>query len=291
MDELIDIHPHVISPDTDRYPLSPLGGNQSTWSKHPVSYDDLVRAMDEAGVAKAVVVQASTAYGHDNTYLAEAVAAHPDRLTGVCSVDVLAQDAIAVLKGWQDRGMVGLRLFTTGSTMPGQAGWLDDPRSFPVWDYAAETGLPICVQMQPEGIVLLRNLLDRFPRAKVVIDHLARPVLSDGPPYAAAAGLFGLAAYPGVHLKLTLRNILAAGQGNSTVPAFLSHLIGAFGANRIAWGSNYPAAEKPLAELVAAAGEAFVTLSDDDRRWLTSGTARALYPVLNHMQAGVRTHA
>jgi L-fuconolactonase len=30
---IVDIHPHVIATDNVRYPLQPLGGNQSTWSR------------------------------------------------------------------------------------------------------------------------------------------------------------------------------------------------------------------------------------------------------------------
>ena len=40
-------------------------------------------------VDKSALVQASTCYGHDNSYVADAVAAHPDRFTGVFSVDKL----------------------------------------------------------------------------------------------------------------------------------------------------------------------------------------------------------
>src|SRR5437868_10597106 len=40
-------------------------------------------------------------------------------------------------------GLTGLRLFTTGSTMPGQADWLDDPRSFPAWELAEKSNLPV----------------------------------------------------------------------------------------------------------------------------------------------------
>jgi hypothetical protein len=29
----IDIHPHIIADDTKRYPLAPLGGHQSDWSR------------------------------------------------------------------------------------------------------------------------------------------------------------------------------------------------------------------------------------------------------------------
>src|SRR5512146_1118201 len=92
----IDIHPHIIAADIKRYPLAPLGGHQSDWSRtRPVTVEQLVAAMDTAGVQKAASVQASTCYGHDNSYVADAVAAYPKRFTGVFSVDVLAPDAAA----------------------------------------------------------------------------------------------------------------------------------------------------------------------------------------------------
>ena len=88
MSGIIDVHPHVIASDTKRYPLSPLSGRQSDWSRErPVDFERMIAAMDEAGVAKAALVQASTCYGYDNAYLADAVAARPERFTGVFSVD------------------------------------------------------------------------------------------------------------------------------------------------------------------------------------------------------------
>jgi len=49
--KVADIHPHIISSDTRRYPLAPLGGEQSGWSqKRPVSFEQLIAAMDQAGV-------------------------------------------------------------------------------------------------------------------------------------------------------------------------------------------------------------------------------------------------
>ncbi len=145
----------------------------------------MVAAMDEAGVDKAALVHASTAYGYDNTYVAEAVAAHPKRFAGVFSVDVLAPDAVAKIEYWMQRGLTGLRLFTTGSTMRGQATWFDDPRTYPAWEYAGEVGLPVCMQMTPQGFPQLRELMRRFPEVRIILDHLARPQVVDGPPYAA----------------------------------------------------------------------------------------------------------
>jgi len=71
---LIDIHPHIIS----RMMFATRGaalGVQSDWSRErPVTIDDMIVAMDEAGVEKSAIVQASTCYGHDNSYLAESIA-------------------------------------------------------------------------------------------------------------------------------------------------------------------------------------------------------------------------
>src|SRR6201997_5603155 len=121
---VIDIHPHIVSPDTQRYPLAPLGGVQSTWSsEQPTTYQQLLKAMDDAGVDKAAIVHSSTAYGYDNSYVADAVEAVPSRFTGVFSIDVTAPDAVQKMDYWIGRGSTGMRLFTTGSTMPGQGTW------------------------------------------------------------------------------------------------------------------------------------------------------------------------
>src|SRR3989442_4726912 len=117
MSEVIDVHPHVIASDTKRYPLSPLSGRQSDWSRErPVDFERMIAAMDEAGVAKAALVQASTCYGYDNAYLADAVAARPERFTGVVSVDGSQRDAPERLDHWMNKGLTGLRLVVARHT-------------------------------------------------------------------------------------------------------------------------------------------------------------------------------
>jgi len=278
---IVDIHPHVISTDTVRYPNSPLGGHKSDWSRdRPVSVDQMLAAMDQAGIAKAALVQASTCYGHDNSYVADAVAAHPERFTGVFSVDVLAPDAAEKIRYWVERKLTGLRLFTAGSTMPNQADWLDDPRSFPAWECASEVGIPVCMQMTVKAIPQLMGMLERFPKVSVILDHLAKPTLSDGPPYAAAVGVFRLARYNNLYLKVTPRTVAEARNGKATPASFFPLLVSEFGASRIAWGSNFPASEGTLSELLKASQEGLSVLSAEDREWIFSKTALTLYPAL-----------
>src|SRR5262245_62167732 len=124
----VDIHPHIISTDESRYPRSPLFGVQSEWSRErPITLEQYLAAMDAAGVHQAAIVQASTCYGYDNSYVTDAIASHPGRLTAVGSVNLLEADAPTKIRHWMTRGLTGLRLFTGGSTKAFDPSSLDDP--------------------------------------------------------------------------------------------------------------------------------------------------------------------
>jgi len=281
MSAVIDIHPHVIATDAKRYPLAPLGGRQSDWARErPVDFGRMIAAMDKAGIAKAALVQASTSYAHDNTYVADAVAAHPGRFTGVFSIDVCTDEAPARMRYWLGRGLAGLRIFIAGHTAAARDARLDDPRSFPSWETAEKAGIPVCVQLRSAYLPQLVAMLERFPGVRVVLDHMARPVIAEGPPYAAAASLFSLARHKNLYLKLTTHNVRESRTGKATAESFFGRVVREFGASRIAWGSNYPASEGSLAQILAEAKAALASLSPADRDWIFSRTAQTLYPAL-----------
>ena len=87
--------------------------------------------------------------------------------------------------------LTGLRLFTIGSTMPDQASWLDDPKTYPAWEIrrrARSPGLPADVA---QGFPAAdRDLIERFPKVKIILDHLRAAAARDGPPYAQPQSLF-----------------------------------------------------------------------------------------------------
>jgi L-fuconolactonase len=281
MSEIIDIHPHIVSSDTQRYPLAPLGGTQSAWSsERPTTYQQLLAAMDEAGVAKAAIVHSSTAYGFDNSYVADAVLAVPTCFTGVYSIDVMASDAVKTFDYWLDRGCTGMRLFTTGSTLPNQATWFADPKTYPFWEHAAAKSIPVCVQMKQEGIPLLRQVMDKFPKVTIILDHLSRAPFEDGPSYRQAAEFLALAKYKQVYLKITPINVTPKSWGKGTPETFFGKIIETFGAPRIAWGSNFPNSVGTLSEILGAAKKAFAFAKDLDQEWIFGDTAKAFYAAL-----------
>ena len=277
----IDIHPHIISEDTAKYPRSPLFGIQSDWSKErPVTPDGLIAAMDEAGVEKAAIVQSSTCYGFDNSYVVDSVAQFPSRFTGVGSVDMLQPDAPERIRDWVKRGISGLRLFTGGSTQAFDPSTLDDRRSFPTWELCSELGLSMCIQTDPVGLAQVAGLAKRFPQVHIILDHLGRPDVTDGPPYKRASSLFGLAPFENIFLKLTPRIFGDVRKGQASAETFFPRLVEAFGSSRLAWGSNFPASEKRMKDNLVVAQNCLACLSAGDQSWIFAKTAQRLYPAL-----------
>jgi predicted TIM-barrel fold metal-dependent hydrolase len=281
--DIVDTHCHVISDDMTRYPRAPIGGKQSGWATtRPVTADGMVERMDEAGIAQAVLVQATTAYGYDNSYVLDSRETRPDRFVAVGTVDPLPPDAadhLKVVVG--EGGLSGVRLFTSGSTVPTQGEWFAAPEADPFWHKATELGVTVCLQMRlGPATEQLHTLLRRFPSVRVLLDHMGYPDIPTSPTDAGEE-VAKLAVHPGLHLKLTHRNLEPLHDAGKEAAGFLEPVLAAFGADRIAWGSNLPAADQSLPELVTLAQEVLAEVSMSERREIFAGTARRLYPDLN----------
>lgn len=280
--KIFDIHPHIISKDTTRYPIAPLGGKRSAWSEvRPVDFGELVAGMDAAGIAKAAIVHSSTTYGYDNSYLADAIADHQDRFTGVFSIDVNAHDAPKQIRYWVERGLSGLRLFAAGSTVKGDQSWIADPGAFPAWECCIELGIPVAISMRQEGLPHLERVVVRYPDARIILDHLLHAPIGDGPPYAAAAPLFAMAKHSNIYLKFTSAIIRHTRDDKATPESFLDKLLSTFGSDRIAWGSNYPAVEGALPDITADSLQTLSFLPRVDQENIFWRTAAKLYPSLS----------
>jgi predicted TIM-barrel fold metal-dependent hydrolase len=278
---IIDIHPHIISDDEQRYPPAPLFGKRSDWSQErPCTVETLIAAMDAAGIARAAVVHSSTTYGFDNSYVVDGCNRYADRLAAVGSVDMAAADAPATIRQWIGRGLVGVRIFTGGSTKDFDPAELEDPRAFPAWKVLEELGIPMCIQTGPIGLPQVTMLARRFPGVNIILDHLGRPEVQDGPPYAQAQSLFAMAALPNVYLKLTPRIFNDVTKGKANAATFFAAVVGTFGERRLAWGSNFPTSPGTLTEILATAQTGLAGLGPGEREWIFCKTAQKLYPKL-----------
>jgi L-fuconolactonase len=280
--QIIDSHCHILSEDTNTYPFSPLGGKESVWARErPVTADGLLERMDQVGIDKAVLVQATTAYGYDNSYVLDSAKRHPDRFTAVGTFDPVADHAGDRLHAGIEAGLAGVRLFTTGSTVSEQGMWFADEGTFEFWEAVSKSAIPVCLQLRLDDKTspVLAQLLQRFPDATVLLDHCGYPAVQDSLT-AAANGLTSLADNPGLHLKLTHRTLEGLDEAGSSSTEFLHPVIEAFGSDRIAWGSNCPAATQPLDELLGLAQRVLGTLTPEASLDILGNTAARLYPSL-----------
>jgi predicted TIM-barrel fold metal-dependent hydrolase len=60
----------------------------------------------------------------------------------------------------------------------------------------------------------------------------------------------------------------------------MKKVVGEFGADRIAWGSNWPNSPGTMVEHVARAKSALAGLSQKDQDQILGGTALKIYPAL-----------
>ncbi|MGD6749502.1 amidohydrolase family protein [Streptomyces sp. BH105] len=280
--DVVDAHCHIISEDLTAYPRAPLGGKQSTWAAtRPVTAEGMVERMDATGIDQAVLVQATTNYGYDNSYVLDSTRRWPERFVAVGTVDPLRPDAADLLKAAVgEGGLSGVRLFTSGSTVPTQGEWFAAPETYAFWEQAAELNLPVCLQMRlGPATAQLKELLGRFPGVTVLLDHIGYPDIAASPAKAGAE-VAELAVHPGLHLKLTHRNLERLRDAGERAAEFLDPVVAAFGASRIAWGSNCPAAEQSLPELLALAQQVLAGLPEADRQEIFAGTSRRLYASL-----------
>lgn len=281
MTKIIDIHPHIISANTDQYPYNPIGGIRSDWSaERPFPFEQYVAEMEAAGVSQAAMVQSATTYGYDNSYVADSICKDPSRFVGIYTIDIAAPDAVSTVNHWRTRGMAGLRLFGAGSTVQSDGQWMIARETYPVWELMAEINMAVCIQTTSIGLPVVEEILERFPEVNIVLDHLGRPDLTDGPPYNNAAPLWALSRFENLHLKVTPRTFDLSEKAPATPETFFPRLVSEYGAERLAWGSNFPANTGTLLDLVEQGHRCFSELIQADRNTIWGGTAEKLYPQL-----------
>jgi L-fuconolactonase len=274
---IVESHCHIISPDQQKYPRD-LGPNPGSWVRD-LSAEEFIALNDAAGVERAILVQAFGAYKYDNRYVADVAATYPDRFVGVCIVDAPRPDAPQMLDFWvKERGIKGLRVVTW--TEPELM--LDDPRLDPLWQRASELRTPVCVLTNFDQVPRLRRVLEHFAQLRLALDHLGLPRLDDGPHFAKEQALFDLAQFPNFYGKFSSWTITAAARNGAPAAAdFFRRLVDTFGAQRVMWGTNFPASnDRTYQGFVDYAREQLSFLSSDEQQWIFGETALSLWPML-----------
>jgi L-fuconolactonase len=276
---IVDTHLHVLSPDAARYPRP--GQGPSTQPKWPdFTGEMLIADLDRTGIERALTVQGYHTYHFDNSYAIDVALAFPQRLQSVVVIDHLQPDAPDLLTELvEKRGVRGLRMMKVRGRSYGEA------QSMPLWERIRALKIPVCLNKVDALLIPeLQSLLERFPEVPVALDHSwAGPLDSEDAPYDFFKPYAALARHPNLFLKIAPNLSHDIRERKGDAGRFWRMVVESFGADRLMWGSNYPAhwrAYGRIPERLALMQEELGFLGAENLRWIFGETALRLWPSL-----------
>jgi predicted TIM-barrel fold metal-dependent hydrolase len=220
-----DCHAHVFGP-RDKYPYAPT----RLYMPPPVTLDDYLEMHDTVGIARGVLVQTGL-YGNDNSFIVDAIKAHPNRLRGIALIgeDITDRE----LRHLADNGVRGFRVNRTART--GLA--FDIARKLA--DRSKELGWHVQFLLDVEDHPDLDTMLGTFA-TEVVIDHMGRPDPAKGVNAPGFQALIRLLKSGRGWAKLSAPYRTSLQEPPYSDLAPFAHALVAAAPGRLVWGSDWP---------------------------------------------------
>lgn len=224
----VDAHVHVFGPEA-RFPFAP----QAKYHPEDATAEMLFALRDHLGFDRNVIVQASC-HGTDNAATLAAIAASGGRARGVAVVDPDIDDA--ALQALHDGGIRAVRfnfLKRLVDNAPKDK-FLDIARRI------APLGWHVVVYFEADLLAELVPFLAALPTI-VVIDHLGRPDIAQGPDGADITALMGLLdAHPTIWTKVSgAERLSVTGPPYDDFVEVVRPLVERY-PDRVLWGTDWP---------------------------------------------------
>src|SRR5688572_6929454 len=197
---IVDSQVHIWGADTPQRPW-PKPKRGEPQQPVPFGKEDLVKAMDAAGVDRTVIVPPMWE-GDRNDLALDAARTYPERLAVMGRLDPEDPASRGRLAGWRAQpGMLGVRLsFAAPLLQP----LLTEGRMDWVWDEAERAGVPLYVLVKPVNLPLIDAVAAQHPGLKLTMDHLALPLdKKDEEAFRSLDHLLALATHPNVAVKVS----------------------------------------------------------------------------------------
>jgi L-fuconolactonase len=245
-----------------------------------VTGDQMVAAMNAAGVDAAILVSPFTMYRYDASYALDVRKRHPDRFALVKAVDPTDPAVAEVIADWKRTpGTVAVRmLLVRGGLSEDPA----DPGLNRVRAEAARLSLPVNLHIAgrlDQGIALIA----RHPDARIIVDHLGLVQPHEPPvppaPWAELPKVLTLAKLPHVAIKISGACTLSHQPfPYNDIWDPVCRMIDAFGIDRCMWGTDWTRAVKFLNyEQAVDAFRQTGRISESDKAKLMGGTLSRIY--------------
>jgi L-fuconolactonase len=275
---LIDAHHHVW--DLAVRDQDWITGPEMAAIRRGFSLDDLRPCAQAAGVTGTVLVQTVTVAAETPELLA--VAAADPLVAGVVGwTDLtsasIADDLAGLAAGPGGRYLVGIRHQVQSEPDPD---WLRRADVIRGLRAVAAAGLSYDVLVRPHQLAAATFAAAAVPDLTLVLDHAAKPPIRAGETEPWAAAIRGFAARPNTVCKLSgLVTEAAPGAPTAAFQPFADVILGAFGADRIMFGSDWPVCllASDYADVVGLARTLTAALPATERTAVFATTAARVY--------------
>lgn len=265
---MIDSHVHVVSADQTRYPRRAPNDMLSAHVSREIAAEELLTYADQESIERIVLVQAFATYGFDNAYIIDVANQHPDRFAFVSGVNPEKPDAREQSNACLKDGARGLRALAFAEDFDAQS-------LRALLEPASEVGAAICLLATPQVLTKLAPVLIDYPNVPFVLDHCGLQPLDSSLSCLGAPALFALASLDNIVLKVSSR-VFSKCLGDER--EVIRSLVSEFGAERLMWGSDFPASSD--ASYSAAAKrvvQATSNLTSTDREQILHGTSEQVF--------------
>ncbi len=272
----VDAHVHIWTPDTSAFPL---GKDYEKSDMVPKSFtpEELFSECRPAGVTQVVLIQMSF-YQHDNRYMLDAIAKHPETFRGVAIIDPEKPRLLETMQDLKKQGVTGFRLYANANAT---ASWIESTSMATMWKNGAETGQAICLLADPDALPTIEKLCRKFPQTRVVIDHFGRIGIDGTIRQSDLDQLCKLASFPNTFIKTSAFYALGKKQPPYTdMGPMIKRLRDSFGPQRLMWASDCPYQVQDnhsYAASIALINERLDFLTEEDKRWMLRKTAQSVY--------------
>ena len=249
----VDAHVHVFAKESAEFPREVTDALPADREE---TAEDLLGEMEASGIEKACLVQiGGTAYEH-HAYLLRCLKVYPERFRGIGLVPDYENPQDHMDRLADGTGIVGFRLFDVGGpTDP--LGDMDCRKfkTYPVWEHAAERGYTIWLYPKASEAHCVPFLVDAFPELQVVFNHMmfcpgegafkkdehGRPYIDTPIPPLTRYNTIGLYQYENVCVKLSGQYAFSREEyPYFDLKGWHGNLLGAFGAGRCMWATDFP---------------------------------------------------
>lgn len=267
---IVDSQVHIWGADTPERPWPPGRASQAQ-RPVPLGAEELLRAMDEAGVDRVVIVPPSWE-GDRNDLALEAAGRYPARFAVMGRFPIEAPAEAGRLRTWRAQpGMLGVRLTFH---RPPWSDWLEDGSVDWFWPAAERAGLPVMVFV-PGLVKQFDAIAGRHPGLRLILDHLALPIgRQDDAAFAGLEDILALARRANVAVKPSaLPCYSSEPYPFRSLHRHIRRVYEAFGPRRMLWGTDYSRLPCSYRQAVTLFTEALDFLSSEDREWIMGRAA------------------